>query len=287
MQHARRRSDAPPDPDLDALAAEADTTRRRAEEYLARVGALLDAAERGGPSRTGSAACGMRCGSWARLRRCWASSSSGCPWSRCSPTWTGQRWKAPGMRPGSRPVSRRRRAGTVTAGAPGRRAAVRPPRRQDVEGRGGIRPGCPEGRGALNGHCRESRYRRPGPPVAAVVSLPTTRRRSAVSARSRPPRHDSRASAPLRPPACEGVPVRGHGIPGPPSSRGDVPRGRRSRQQRPQRQPAGRLDLATITCVAAASGTCQITFEAVGGPLEWHAPSSPDLALSSDEGTAG
>ena len=67
MQHARRRSDAPPDPDLDALAAEADGTRRRAEEYLARVGALLDAAEGGRPLPDGFG------GLWHALRQLGAS----------------------------------------------------------------------------------------------------------------------------------------------------------------------------------------------------------------------
>ena len=67
MQHARRRSDAPPEPDLDQLAAEADTTRRRAEEYLTRVGALLDAAEAGRPLPDGFG------GLWHALRQLGAS----------------------------------------------------------------------------------------------------------------------------------------------------------------------------------------------------------------------
>ena len=67
MQHARRRSDAPPEPDLDQLAAEADATRRRAEEYLTRVGALLDAVEAGRPLPDGFG------GLWHALRQLGAS----------------------------------------------------------------------------------------------------------------------------------------------------------------------------------------------------------------------
>ena len=67
MQHARRRSDAPPEPDLDQLAAEAEATRRRAEEYLTRVGELLDAAEAGRPLPDGFG------GLWHALRQLGAS----------------------------------------------------------------------------------------------------------------------------------------------------------------------------------------------------------------------
>ena len=124
MQHARRRSDAPPDPDLDALAAEADSTRRKAEEYLTRVGALLDAVEAGRPLPDGFG--GLR----HALRQLGASQAIlGEQFERLGleqvfADMDRAAMEGAGMRPVSRPGSRQGKAGTGHPGTAGRATGI-------------------------------------------------------------------------------------------------------------------------------------------------------------------
>ena len=192
-------------------------TRRRAEEYLARVGALLDAVEAGRPLPDGFG------GLWHALRQLGASQAMlgeqfkrlcleqvFADMDRAAMEGAGH---AAGFTAGVAAAKGRHRHRRGRAPGGGQLSVL--PGGKTWKGAAVSGPAALKAAGAFNGHCREHRHRRPGSPVAAVSARSPCAGVRRTVPDSGPPGADTRASAVLRPRHAKPERVRGYGNPRP------------------------------------------------------------------------
>ena len=206
---------------------------------------------------------------------------AGCPWSRCSPTWTGQRWKARVTRPGSRPVSRQRsgRHRHRRARAPGGGQLSVLPGGKTWKGAAVSGPAALKAAGLLTATAASIVIAVPALP--SLPSLPGHHAQAfgGLVPDSGPPGADTRTRAVLRPPACTPVRGRGYGNARPASSGGGSGPGAVGAVSAAVSGPCrGARRGHKSRSLSARRGARRDHLLAVGGPVSWTASSSsPDL----------
>lgn len=288
MPYARRRSDAPPEPDLAALAAETAANSRLAAEQLARARGLLDAAEAGEPL-PGWLDDGKLSLLIAGLRQ-----------TSCAQAMTGEQL--------SRLSLEQAFSDMFIATAEG----------------SGFRQGVSAAAGGRHRAPRASRSRKPGkdqPPLFGIPGGKTTAAAVGLAASivagtvgtgaysdlahlsPVPVAHHGPAALPVLSPA-DAIPVAlpsvqpsyegRHRKPSPTAVNATLappppvytPAPPQDPSAQPSAAPGGTLDGQTVTVAIGPGGRGSVTFMAVGGPLEWQASASgPALDLSDYRGT--
>lgn len=285
MTHPRRRSDEPPpEPDLAAEIAAAADLRARAEERLAQVGQLIEAARAGLPlpegltdGRLNLIGTGLRhLGSETdRYVRELERIRLGQVFGQAAESWIRQdeRQQAAASH-GRHRASRSRK--------PGRGQLELIPGGKTTAAAVGLAASLAAGMTVGPGAWSDLAHFSPAPAAAhAAPSLPVLSPADAIPVSSplqrRPyePRHakkpnaDAATATPAPPP-----PV----VTAAPAPQVSAPA--------PSAPAPGTLDVQTALCVAGVSGRCFITFMAAGGDVEWQASASdPALSLDQDGGT--
>ena len=316
MQHARRDSDAPPEPDLAGLAAKAEATRQQAEGYLARVGAILDAVEAGRPLPDGLTHAGFT-GLWHSLRQVGAAQ-----WM------TGEQLKERSLEQSLADMVRTAAEGPrLRAEAAARHrhrapkaARSRRPGRNDTplfavpdEDAPAQKPPSWQAPAAFSGLAAGAEVLRHSTVAKALLGLGTAASLAVatpniVQPLLSPPARSAaqgqvQAFAGLAP--ADAIPL--GSLPSPRSSY--VPRHAKGAPDAkgaalappppvaapsppvPSAEPSapspGVLDVQQVSVTIGLSGTARIALASVGGPLEWHASASAGLTLSSEAGILG
>lgn len=307
VQHARRGSDAPPEPDLAELAARSETTRLLVEEHLARLGPILDAIEAGRPLPDGT-------GRQLTLIAAGLRQAGAAQWM------TGEQMRERSLEQVFTDMERAVIEGSgfragVTAAAAGRHRHRRD--RKPAAGQLSLIPGGKWRAPAVSGAAALAAFRHAATAkgaaigtsaaaAAAVVTIGTSGFTTLPMTTPAPAAAHAGAFAGLAPtdalPLVPPPPLRSyaprHAKPSadadaatlaPPPPAGLAASPSPSGPSAAPRNPAyGTLNVATIACTVGLSGTAQIVFTAVGGALQWHASSSsPDLKLSSDGAILG